>query len=262
MARKIVITSGKGGVGKTTVAANLGLALASKGENVVLVDLDIGLNNLDLALGVEQKVVFDLADVLEGRCRIKQALINCEGFETLFILACNHTVSKQILLSNTESVIQKLEENFDWIILDCPAGIGTGFENATNVANEAIVVVTPHISSIRDSDKVLSILASKKLNAVSIAINRIRGDMVARGEMIDAETIANQLKTKVIGIIPESDEISLSTCYTFSKSGKVAKQAFVTMANNLVFDTNKKFDYISKYKGIFGSIRRAVKRKV
>lgn len=263
MARKIVITSGKGGVGKTTIVANLGLALASRGENVVLVDLDAGLNNLDLALGVEQKIVFDLTDVLEGRCRIKQALVNCPGHESLFVLACSHSISKQILLSNTESVINKLSENFEWIILDCPAGVGTGFENAISVANEAIVVVTPHISSIRDSDKVLSILAGRKLNSVSLAINRIRGDMVSRGEMIDAEEIINQLKTKLVGIIPESDEISLSSCLNFLKnSNRVAKQAFVTMANNLIHDKVTRFDYLSKYRGVFGLLRRMVRRRV
>lgn len=260
MPRSIVVTSGKGGVGKTTVAANLGLMLALEGASVVVVDLDVGLNNIDLALGLESNVVFDLADCLAGKCRLGQALVRHPKCNSLYVLTCNNYETKTTLENNIARVIEKLKNHFDWIILDSPAGIGSGFLCAIEHADEALVVVTPHISSVRDSDKVLDILHTKKLNKIGVVVNRIRGDLVASGLMMGAGEIAHALKEKIVGIVPDSD--ALCTQGTFCANNYNEKLAFKTLCANLQKDEFKQFDYISKYKGIFGSVRRALRRKI
>ena len=262
MPRTIVITSGKGGVGKTTIAANLGIALANKSQSVVLIDLDVGLNNLDLALNMESNILYDLSDCLTGKCRLGQALYPHPKCPSLFVLACNNPETKLLLENNIERVIEKLKNHFDWIILDSPAGIDNGFLCAVSHADEAIVVVTPHISSLRDSDKVLDFLSTKKMIKIGIVINRIRGDLVASRQMMSAEQISNALKQKIIGIIPESDLLCTNSNFLLSNDAEAERLAFSILARNIMFDENKQLDYISKYKGLIGGVRRIVRRKI
>ena len=210
MARKIVITSGKGGVGKTTICANLGNFLALQGYKVVLMDLDVGLNNLDVALGVENKVVFDIFDVINNRCRARQALIQDAQNPYLFVMPSNHSNIK-LTKSELGKVLNELDEFFDYILLDCPAGIEEGFHRAVSVSEEAIVVVTPHISSIRDADKVISLLGNYGISSISCVINRVRGDLILDREMLSVEDIYELLKIKILGVIPD-DDFLVSSC--------------------------------------------------
>ena len=182
MARKIVITSGKGGVGKTTVAANLGMRLAAMGERVVLADADFGLNNIDVVCGVENLVTYDIVDAIEGRCRTRQALVQHPEYPNLFILASNHTdPGKYISPQAVRLILDNLAPRFDYILIDSPAGIEGGFHRAVAAAEEALVVTTPHISSLRDADKVIAVLKSYKLKSVDLVINMVRGDMIVDG---------------------------------------------------------------------------------
>ena len=209
MARKIVITSGKGGVGKTTICANLGVALARLNQRVVLVDVDIGLNNLDVVTGIENKIVYDIVDVIENKCRIKQALVQDLNYPNLYILPSAHSYNKsQVTAENVKKVIDNLNDVFDFVLIDCPAGIDEPFKRAVCGADEAIVVVTPHLSSLRDADKVLMMLTGFNLDSVSLVVNRVRGDMILDKEMLDSNKIAEILNVKLCGIIPEDDNIA------------------------------------------------------
>lgn len=261
MARKIVVTSGKGGVGKTTICANLGIKIAKSGQKVVMLDLDIGLNNLDVVMGIENKVCYDIADVVEGKCRIKQALVQDIHCPYLYILPSNKLFTTTKLNSyNIRAVVEALATIFDFVIIDCPAGIDGGFHRAVYSASEAIVVCTPQISSIRDADKVLTILGSYKLDKAGFVVNRVRGDLVAGGNMIDVPQICNLLKSNLIGVLPDDDSIATNkSLLNFQTTGS---DAFDILANNIVLSQNKVFDYKSKYKGFFGSIRRKMRQKL
>ena len=202
MARKIVITSGKGGVGKTTICANLGVALARLNQRVVLVDVDIGLNNLDVVTGIENKIVYDIVDVIENKCRIKQALVQDLNYPNLYILPSAHSYNKsQVTAENVKKVIDNLNDVFDFVLIDCPAGIDEPFKRAVCGADEAIVVVTPHLSSLRDADKVLMMLTGFNLDSVSLVVNRVRGDMILDKEMLDSNKIAEILNERGVSNI-------------------------------------------------------------
>ncbi len=263
MARKIVITSGKGGVGKTTICANLGAKLAALGFRVVIMDVDLGLNNLDVVLGIENKVMFDLFDVIEGRCRLKQALIQDSRYPLLYILPSTHfTLSPVISQDSIKEIVESLDYNFDYILLDCPAGIDKGFHRAVYASNEAIIVVTPHISSIRDADKVLTLLNNYNLVNKYLVVNRVRGDLILNGEMFSVESIIETMKIGVLGVIPEDDDIStLSALGGFSGSSSGGR-AFSLLAENLHNGSKKVYDCTNKYRGFFGILRRNLKRKV
>lgn len=265
MGRVILITSGKGGVGKTTVTANLGIMLASCGKKVCLIDGDIGLNNLDVVLGVENKVVYDLIDVCSRRCRPIQALIQDDFLPNLFILPCSKSINSNcVTKENFFAVVTGIKDMFDFVLIDCPAGIGSGFELSLAPSDEAIVVITPHISSVRDADKVVGILLSKKNLNCNILINRIRGDLVARKEMLSAADIERLVKEKVIGIIPESDELSIYNSFLTkfaSFTDRDVEVAFGILCKNLINHRYEKFDYLSKYKGLLGLIRRNIKKR-
>lgn len=263
MARKIVLTSGKGGVGKTTVCANLGISLSRLGFRVVLVDVDIGLNNLDIILGVDKQIVFDIVDVISGKCRAKQALVQDPKFPNLYILPSSRNISSlKVMSENIKNVINLLDSSFDYILIDCPAGVDEGFHRAVFSANEAIVVVTPHLSSIRDANKVISLLNDYEISNKSLVINRMRGDMLVNGEMLTVENIVRSLKIPLLGVIPEDDEIS-SSCSVgeIVKSGESIR-AFTLLTENLHEGTKKIFDCTYKYRGIMGYVRRQLKRKV
>lgn len=264
MARKIVITSGKGGVGKTTICANLGARLASLGFRVCLIDVDIGLNNLDVVMGIEKRVMFDLVDAIEGRCRAKQALVQDHRIPSLYIMPSAHSYNHTTIITGEKikEIIENLDPNFDYILIDCPAGVENGFHRAVFCANEAIIVVTPHISSIRDADKVLSILSGYDLIHKSLVVNRIRGDLVLNGEMLEVEEIVRILKVKLLGVIPEDDDISALSTYGGLASGNGAGRAFTLLCENLHEGTKKIYDYTMRYRGFFGNFRRNIKRKI
>ena len=265
MARKIVITSGKGGVGKTTVCANLGLHLSKLNKRVVLIDVDIGLNNLDVITGVENKIVFDIVDVIENRCRVKQALIQ-DVFQTnLYVMPSAHSYNKaNVTAENIKKVVEILDPFFDFVLIDCPAGVDEPFHRAVYGADEAIIVVTPHISSIRDADKVATILTSYNLNSLSLVINRVRGDLILDREMISVNEISKAMSIDLIGVIPEDDEISVGNSFWHNNLSEksVSKKAFNYLAENICFGTNKYFDCTQKYRGILGYFKRGIKRKV
>ncbi len=257
MSRKIIITSGKGGVGKTTITANLGLELAKSGLRVMLVDGDMGLNNLDVMLGVENQIVFDLIDVLNGKCRTKQALVECPINSNLFVLPCAHSLSGvEITGQKLKSAIESVEELFDFVLIDCPAGIDLSFHRAMSIANEAICVVMPSINSVRDADKVISILKSYNLSSIKLIVNKIRGDLVINNQMYSAEDIENTLNVPLLGVIPEDDEILKGLVESLSKSEKV----FKLIAKNLNGKSEKIYDYLKKYSGFWGSIRREIRK--
>ncbi|MGZ3496994.1 MAG: septum site-determining protein MinD [Vulcanimicrobiaceae bacterium] len=206
-ARKIVLTSGKGGVGKTTTTVNLGAALAKRGHRVVLVDADIGLRNLDLVLGLEKRIVFDLVEVVEGRCQLRQALIKDKRFDSLSILPAAQTRDKDAI---TEEQLAKVTDELagmaDYVLIDCPAGIEGGFRNAVAGANEAIVVTTPEVSAIRDADRVIGKLQERSL-PIRLIVNRIRPDMVRSGDMLSVEDVCEVLSAELLGVIPDDEEI-------------------------------------------------------
>lgn len=262
MARRIVVTSGKGGVGKTTLCASIGTALASLGFRVVIIDMDIGLNNLDVVMGIENRVNFDIVDVIAGNCRLKQALIQNNKYPSLYVLASIHCYQDTLITKeDIKGVVDKLAESFDYILLDCPAGVEEGFKRAVNSANEAIVVATPHISSVRDADKVLSILSSYNLLSKYLVINRVRGDFVATSETLDIEEIVRFLKTKLLGVVPECDNITKGETAGEIKNYELDR-AITLLVENLHNGTRKIYDCSKKYRGFWGVLRRSLKRRV
>ncbi len=206
-ARKIVLTSGKGGVGKTTATVNIGAALAKRGHRVILVDTDIGLRNLDLVLGLEKRIVFDLVEVVEGRCQVRQALIKDKRFESLAILPAAQTRNKDAITEDQMArVMDELATMADYVLIDCPAGIEGGFRNAVAGADEAIVVTTPEVSAIRDADRVIGKLAERSI-PMRLIVNRIRPDMVRSGDMLSIDDVCEILSIELLGIIPDDEEI-------------------------------------------------------
>ena len=212
MGEVIVITSGKGGVGKTTTVANLGAGLAMQDKSVVLIDTDIGLRNLDVVMGLENRIVFDLVDVIEGRCNLKKALIKDRRCEKLFLLPASQTKDKNSV--NPEQMIEvcaELKKEFDYVLVDCPAGIESGFKNAIAGADKAIIVTMPEVSSVRDADRIIGLLESAGLSNPRLIVNRIRTNMVRRGDMLDIRDIEDILAIKLIGMIPDDEQVIIST---------------------------------------------------
>ena len=263
MARKIVLTSGKGGVGKTTVCANLGIALAKLGFRVVLIDVDIGLNNLDVVMGVENQVVFDLTDVIMGKCRARQAVIQDRTISSLYILSSTHICSSNnIYGEHIKNIVDQLDSSFDYILIDCPAGVDAGFERAVVPANEAIIVVTPHLSSIRDADKVVVLLDNYNIEFKGLVINRMRGDLLLNGELMTIENIVRSLNLPLLGVIPEDDAIG-SSCSVGGRVQSVeSARAFTLLSENIHNGSKKIFDCTYKYRGLMGYLKRNIKKHV
>lgn len=254
MARKIVFTSGKGGVGKTTIAANIGIQLAKRGEQVVLCDMDFCLNNADVVIGMEGRIAYGVADVADGRCRARQALVQHPRFKNLYVLSCNHTPDRRISPQEIKLVIETLSPQFDYVLLDCPAGIEEGFHRAVASAEEALVVTTPHLSAIRDADKVITVLKSYGLRSVRLIVNMVRGDMLLCGEILSPQEIAGILKIPLFAVFPEADDIYLEPMNDSLKVFKIA-------ADNLDPARKKKiYDCTKRYRGIIGKIRMSIKR--
>ena len=207
----IVITSGKGGVGKTTTTANLATALASKGKKVVAIDGDVGLRNLDVIMGLENRIVYTLIDIIEGNCRLNQAMIKDKRLENLFMIPTAQSKTKDsVSAAQMEKICNELRANFDYVLIDSPAGIEAGFVNAAAGADEAIVVTTPEVSAVRDADRIIGLLESMNKSPIRLIINRIRPDMVKRGEMLDVKDVLDILAIDLIGLIPDDEAIVIS----------------------------------------------------
>ena len=211
--RVIVITSGKGGVGKTTTNANIGTALARAGNKVVMIDTDLGLRNLDLLLGLENRIVYTIVDVVEKRCKLKQALVKDKKNPNLCLLAAAQTRDKtSVTQDQIKDICNKLKKDFDFVLIDCPAGIEQGFQNAVAGASEAIVVTTPEMSAIRDADRIIGLLEAKEeINSYKLLLNRVRPNLIKSKDMLSVDDVVRILSADLIGIIPEDTGIITST---------------------------------------------------
>ena len=212
MSEVIVVTSGKGGVGKTTTSANVGTGLAHLGNKVVLIDTDIGLRNLDVVMGLENRIVYNLVDVVEGNCRLKQALIKDKRYPGLYLLPSAQTRDKTAVNpQQMKKLTSQLKEQFDYVILDCPAGIEQGFQNAVAGADRAIVVTTPEVSAIRDADRIIGLLSTYELNKVELVVNRLRYDMIKRGDMMNVEDVVDILSVPLLGAVYDDESVVIAT---------------------------------------------------
>jgi len=264
MSRKIVVTSGKGGVGKTTLVASLGMMLAKNGYKTMLIDMDFGLNNLDVLTGIENKVVYDIIDVIEKRCDPRQALVQHFFENNLYVFPSIHGFCSVKFGSNELSaIINDLERNFDFILIDCPAGIDGGFKRAVECGDEYIVITTPHLSAVRDASKVVNILNANINNAPYLIINRARGDLMIDGQMLNVSTITDLLNVDLLGVIPEGDEVikQMIDGNEIENNSDVYKSVNM-IASNLIMGERNIFDCQKKYKGLIGSIRKKIKRIV
>jgi septum site-determining protein MinD len=239
-AKTLTITSGKGGVGKTTATANLAVALASLGQKVTCIDGDIGLRNLDVVLGLENRIVYDLVDIVEERCRLRQAMIRDKRFEELYLIPAAQTRDKNAV-SPTDMIklANELREEMDWIIIDSPAGIERGFRNAIAPADEVIVITNPDVSAVRDADRIIGIIEAEQKGPAKLIINRVNPQMIQRGDMMDADDVLELLAIKLIGVVPEDEHVIVSTnigkpvaLEEKSRSG----QAFRNIARRLMGD--------------------------
>ena len=204
MSEVIVITSGKGGVGKTTSTANIGTGLAKLGKSVVMIDTDIGLRNLDVVMGLENRIVYNLVDVVEGNCRMKQALIKDKRYSNLCLLPSAQTRDKTAVNpEQMKKLIEELRPEFDYILLDCPAGIEQGFKNAIAAADRALIVTTPEVSAIRDADRIIGLLEANDIHRINLIVNRLRMDMVKRGDMMSIEDVIDILAIDLTGAVPD-----------------------------------------------------------
>ena len=212
MGEIIVVTSGKGGVGKTTTTANIGVGLAQSGKKVIVIDTDLGLRNLDVVMGLENRIVYNLVDVIEGKCRLKQALIHDKRYENLYLLPSAQTKDKSAVSpEQMKKLTGELKEEYDYVLLDCPAGIEQGFQNAIAGADRALVVTTPEVSAIRDADRIIGLLETNQIHKIDLIINRIRIDMVKRGDMMSVDDVNEILSVNLIGAIPDDEQVVIAT---------------------------------------------------
>jgi len=214
VARVIVVTSGKGGVGKTTVTANLGCTLAKMGEKVALIDADIGLKNLDVVLGLENRIVYTLLDVVQGRAKPQEALVRHKILRNMYLLAASQIATKEMVSpEDMKNLVKELERDFDYIIIDSPAGIERGFRNAVSPAQMALVVTTPELPAISDADRVIGLLENFGFDdeSIKLIINRVKPKMIKSGDMLTKDDIKNALALDVIGIIPDSEDVIIAT---------------------------------------------------
>jgi septum site-determining protein MinD len=234
----ITITSGKGGVGKTTTTANLGTALAILGKRVSLIDADIGLRNLDVVMGLENRIVYDLVDVIEGNCRLEQALIRDKRNNGLFLLPAAQTRDKTAVTPyQMQELISILKKEMDYVLIDSPAGIEQGFKNAIAGADKAVIVTTPEVSAVRDADRIIGLLEAEGLKNPEVIVNRIRMDMVQRGDMMDINDMIEILAINLLGVVPEDESIVVSTNrgepIVLKNNNSKAAQAFKNIARRI-----------------------------
>ncbi|MFR1255740.1 MAG: septum site-determining protein MinD [Eubacterium sp.] len=260
MSEVIVITSGKGGVGKTTTTANVGTGLAMEGKKVVLIDTDIGLRNLDVVMGLENRIVYNLVDVIEGNCRIKQALIKDKRNPTLYLLPSAQTRDKTAVSpEEMAKLTEELKDEFDYILLDCPAGIEQGFKNAIAGADRAIVVTTPEVSAVRDADRIIGLLDANEIKKTELVVNRLRADMVKRGDMMSSQDVVEILSVDLLGVVPDDENIVVSTNQGEPLVGSkcLAGQAYKNICDRIMgeevpfLDLTQKNGFFSKLKNKF-----------
>lgn len=259
MGEAIVVTSGKGGVGKTTSTANIGTALALMDKKVCLIDTDIGLRNLDVIMGLENRIIYDIVDVIEERCKLKQALIKDKRFEFLALLPAAQTSDKSAVTKDgIKNIIKELKQEYDYIIIDCPAGIEQGFQNAIAGADQAIVVTTPEKSSVRDADRIVGLLEKEDIEPPKLLINRIRNHMMKNGDMLEIEDIVQILSIDLVGIVIDDDEVIKASNHgepvAFQPNSK-ASIAYRNIARRILGETVP-LQSLEDEKGMFKKVKK------
>ena len=256
MGEVIVITSGKGGVGKTTTTANIGIGLSGLGKKVMVIDTDLGLRNLDVVMGLENRIIYNLVDVIEGSCRLKQALIRDSRFPDLCLLPSAQTKDKtSVSPEQMRKLIEEIRDEFDFILLDCPAGIEQGFQNAIAGADRGIVVTTPEVSAIRDADRIIGLLEASGIRQNDLIINRLRIDMVRRGDMMSVEDVTEILAINLLGVIPDDEQVVIATNQGEPVVGEecLAGRAYLDVCRRLTGEEIPVNDY-SRPEGFFEKI--------
>jgi septum site-determining protein MinD len=238
-ARVITVTSGKGGVGKTTTTANLGVALALQGRRVVVIDADVGLRNLDVMLGLENRIVYDLVDVVEGRCRLRQAMVRDKRLPELFLLPAAQTRDKSAVQpADMVRLAEELKSELDFILIDSPAGIEQGFRYAVAPATEVLIVTNPEVPAVRDADRVIGLIEAEEKGPARLIVNRLKPDLVRRGEMLSTSDVVELLAIDLIGVIPEDQAVLVAANrgqpLAFSRNSSMAGQAFHNIAQRLL----------------------------
>ncbi|MBN2048500.1 MAG: septum site-determining protein MinD [Anaerolineaceae bacterium] len=259
----ITVTSGKGGVGKTTTAANIAAALALTGDSVVCIDGDIGLRNLDVVLGLENRIVYDIVDVVEGRCRLRQAMIKDKRIEDFYLIPAAQTRDKSAISpSDMIRLCDQLRPDFDWVIIDCPAGIERGFKNAIAPADQVVVVTNPEVSAVRDADRIIGLVEAEQKGPAKLIINRLDMEMVKRGDMLDSNDVVDLLAIDLLGIIPDDDSVIISTNQgvpVVLNEKSVAGAAFKNTAARLkdssipLYELDNKGDFFGRLARVFRS---------
>ena len=262
ISKVITVTSGKGGVGKTTSTANLGTALAKDGMKTLVIDTDIGLRNLDVVMGLENRVVYDVVDIIEGRCKPKQAMIKSRTLDNLFLIPAAQTRDKDsITPEQMKQLVLELKKDFDFILIDCPAGIESGFKNAIAGADEAIIVTTPEVSAVRDADRIVGLLAANEMYEPKLILNRVRMDMMQRGDMMSIEDVLDILNIDLLGVVPDDKSIIISTNKgesVLDMSKSTASQAYFNIAKRMqgedipFMNLNPEKSFLSKFKKVIG----------
>ncbi len=262
ISKVITVTSGKGGVGKTTSTANLGTALAKDGMKTLVIDTDIGLRNLDVVMGLENRVVYDVVDIIEGRCKPKQAMIKSRTLDNLFLIPAAQTRDKDsITPEQMKQLVLELKKDFDFILIDCPAGIESGFKNAIAGADEAIIVTTPEVSAVRDADRIVGLLAANEMYEPKLILNRVRMDMMQRGDMMSIEDVLDILNIDLLGVVPDDESIIISTNKgesVLDMSKSTASQAYFNIAKRMqgedipFMNLNPEKSLLSKFKKVIG----------
>ena len=260
----LMAASGKGGVGKTTTSANIGCGLALEGKKVVLVDSDIGLRNLDVVMGLENRIVYDLVDVIEGTCRLKQALIKDKRYPGLFLLPAAQTRDKNAVSpEQMKKLCQNIKDmGFEYIIIDCPAGIEQGFKNAVAGADRAVVVTTPEVSAVRDADRIIGLLEANGISNPGLIVNRLRVDMVKRGDMMSVDDVKEILSVDVLGVVPDDEDVVITTNKgepAVTEENSRAGRAYRNITLRLMGEEVPFMD-LSENEGFFGRLKKIFAR--